>query len=541
MSYNIVVGGYIQNGELAAAVEVFNQMGERNLATWNAVITGMIKNELNEDGLKLFAQMHREGFLSDAYTLASVLRGCAGLKDLIKGEQVHGYAMRLGLELDLVVGNSTAHMYMRCGCLIMAERVIQCMPLRNIVLCNTLIAGLVQNGCAAAALETYYLMKRAGFHPDDITFVSVISSCSELSTLGQGQQIHAEVVKAGATSDAAVITSLISMYSRCGCLDDAVRAFEERGDAACDRVLLTSMIAAYGFHGKGDEAIKLFQRMELDGMKANKVTFLSLLYSCSHCRLKDKGLELFNLMIEKYRLEPEVKHYTCVVDLLSRAGCLEEAERFIRAMPVKPDAVTWKTLLSGCKTHKNVDMAKRIAEEVLRIDPLDSASYVLLSNIQATADRWHDASRVRTRMKEMMVKKEPAISWFELKNEVHHFKMGDKSHPQSEKIESYLKEMMAEVRSHGYVPDIGASLNDMDLEEKEHNLAHHSERLAVAFALMNAPDGLPIRIMKNLRICDDCHVAMKYISMVKSREIILRDSSRFHHFRNGHCSCGDFW
>lgn len=544
MSYNIVVGGYIQSGELGTAVEVFKEMGHRNSATWNAVITGMIKNELNEEGLALFAEMHLSGFSSDAYTLGSVLRGCAGLKDLIKGKQVHGHAMRLGLEFDLVVGNSMAHMYMRCGCLREAERVIQSMPLRNVILCNTLIAGLVQNGSASAALETYYLMRRAGFQPDDITFVSAVSSCAELSTLGQGQQIHAEVVKAGAASDAAVITSLISMYSRCGCLDDAVRAFGERGGAAAsDGVLLSSMIAAYGFHGKGEEAVELFERMELDGVKANKVTFLSLLYSCSHCGLKDKGLELFNLMIDKYGLEPEVKHYTCVVDLLSRAGCLEEAERFIRSMPVKvkPDSITWKTLLSACKIHRNADMASRIAEEILRIDPQDSASYVLLSNIQATAERWQDVSKVRKQMRQMMVKKEPGSSWYELRNQVHHFIMSDESHPQSEEINRYLKELIAELRSHGYSPDVGSSLHDMELEEKECNLAHHSEKLAVAFALMNAPHGVPIRIMKNLRVCDDCHVAMKYISLVRNREIILRDSSRFHHFKHGCCSCGDYW
>ncbi|KAL1555691.1 pentatricopeptide repeat-containing protein [Salvia divinorum] len=542
MSHNIVIGAYIRNGELGAAVELFEAMGERNPATWNAVITGMIGNELNAEGLGLFAEMHREGFPSDAFTLASVLRGCAGLRDLIRGEQVHCYAMRLGLDLDLVVGNSIAHMYMRCGCLVMAERVIQRVPLLNVVICNTLVAGLVQNGCPSSTLETYYLMRRAGFYPDGITFVSVVSSCSELSTLGQGQQVHAEVVKAGALSDAAVVTSLLTMYSRCGCLDDAVRAFEERGGGvSSDRVLLTSMIAAYGFHGRGDEAIELFKRMELEGMKANEVTFLSLLYSCSHSGLKEEGIELFNQMIKKYRLEPGVKHYTCVVDLLSRAGCLEEAERFIRSMPVRPDAITWKTLLSGCKTHKNADMAKRVAEEVLKIDPLDSASYVLLSNAQATAERWQDASRVRRRMKEMTITKEPGISWYELKNKVHHFTTGDRSHPQSEKIDSFLRELMDELKSHGYAPDTGASLHDTDAEEKEHGLAHHSEKLAVAFALMSAPEGLPIRVMKNLRVCEDCHVAMKYISMVRGREIVLRDSSRFHHFRDGHCSCGDFW
>ncbi|XP_011082996.1 pentatricopeptide repeat-containing protein At2g41080 isoform X2 [Sesamum indicum] len=541
MSYNILIGGYIQNGELGAAIEVFKEMGRRNSATWNAVIMGLIKSEFNEEALRLFTKMHVNGFLPDAYTLGSVLRGCAGLRDLIKGKQVHGYAIRSGLEMDLVVGSSMAHMYMRCGILREGQRVIQSMPVHNVVACNTLIAGLVQNGCAMGALDQYYIMKIAGFQPDKITFVSVISSCSELSTLGQGQQIHAEVIKAGAMSVAAVISSLISMYSRCGCLDDAVRVFGERGRAEDDLVLWSSMIAAYGFHGKGEEAIELFNRMKCDGLEANEVTFLSLLYSCSHCGLKDKGLEFFDMMVKKYGFEPHVKHCTCVVDLLGRAGCLHEAEAFIRSMPVEPDAITWKTLLSACKIHKNADMAKRIVEEILKIDPQDSASYVLLSNTQACAERWQDVSDVRRKMRERMVKKEPGISWFELKNQVYHFVMGDKSHPNSEDIDSYLQELMAELKSLGYAPDIGAVLHDMDVEEKEYNLVHHSEKLAVAFALMNTPDGVPIRIMKNLRVCDDCHVAMKYISVVKNREIIVRDSSRFHHFKNGYCSCGDYW
>ncbi|KAK6146047.1 hypothetical protein DH2020_019916 [Rehmannia glutinosa] len=541
MSYNIIIGGYIQNGELGAAMEVFNEMGQRNSATWNAVITGMIKFEFNEEGLKLFEKMHADGFLADAYTLGSVLRGCAGLKDLITGKQVHGYAISSGLEFDLVVGSSMAHMYMRCGSLSEGERVIQSMPFRNIVAFNTLIAGRVQNGCATGALDLYYMMKMAGLRPDKITFVSVISSCSDLSTLGQGQQIHAEVVKAGAISVAAVISSLISMYSRCGCLDDALKIFEERGRVEDDHVLWSSMIAAYGFHGKGKEAIELFNKMELYGLEVNEVTLLSLLYSCSHCGLKDEGLEFFDLMVKKYGLEPQAKHYTCIVDLLGRAGRLDEAERLIRSMPVEPDAITWKTLLSACKIHKNANMAKRIADEIIKIDPRDSASYVLLSNTQASAKRWGDVSEVRRKMRDGMVKKEPGISWFELKNQVHHFVMGDKSHPQSEEIDAYLNDLTAEIRLCGYVPDVGASLHDMDLEENEYNLVHHSEKLAVSFALMNTPDGVPIRIMKNLRVCDDCHVAMKYISVVRNREIVVRDSSRFHHFKNGDCSCGDYW
>ncbi|KAI8008875.1 Pentatricopeptide repeat-containing protein [Camellia lanceoleosa] len=369
------------------------------------------------------------------------------------------------------------------------------MSIRNVVACNTLIACRAQNGFSEGALD-YNMMKMAGFSPDKITFVSVISSCSELATLGQGRQIHEEAIKTGASTVIGVISSLISMYSRCGCLDESVKAFLEREEA--NVVLWSSMIAAYGFHGKGEEAIELFNRMDPVGLDANDVTFLSLLYACSHCGLKDKGLQFFNLMIEKYRLEPQLEHYTCVVDLLGRSGCLEEAEGFIRTMPVKKDAIIWKTSLSACKIHKNADIAKRIAEEVLRLDPQDSAPYVLLSNIQASAKRWQDVSEVRKVMRDRRVKKEPGISWFEVKNQVHQFCMGDKSHPQSMEIDMYLKEMTWEMKLRGYVPDTGYVLHDMDAEEKEHNLAHHSEKLAIAFALMNTPEGVPIRVMKNL-------------------------------------------
>lgn len=539
MSYNILIGGFIQSGDLDSAMKLFDEMVERNLATWNAMITGLTQFEFNKEGLSMFSSMHELGFLPDAFTLGSVLRGCAGLKDLNRGRQVHSYAVKSGFDLHLVVGSSLAHMYMKSGSLGEGEKVIRSMPVHSVVACNTFIAGMAQNGYSEVVLDQYNIMKIAGFRPDKITFVSVISSCSELATLGQGQQIHAEVIKFGALSVISVISSLVSMYSRCGCLDDALKVFEEKEGA--DVVLWSAMIAAYGFHGRGKEAIELFNRMEKEGLEANEVTFLSLLYACSHCGLKDKGLELFDLMMDKYRLQPKVEHYTCVVDLLGRSGRLEEAEWLIRSMPVKADAIIWKTLLSACKTHKNADMAKRIAEQVLRINPHDSASYVLLSNIQASARRWQDVSEVRKAMRERNVKKEPGTSWFELKNQVHQFIMGDKSHPQSEEIDAYLKDLMEELKLKGYVPDTGSVLHDMDAEEKEYNLVHHSEKLAIAFALMNTVEGVPIRIMKNLRVCGDCHIAIKYISSMKKREIIVRDASRFHHFKDGHCSCGDYW
>ncbi|XP_004305453.1 PREDICTED: pentatricopeptide repeat-containing protein At2g41080-like [Fragaria vesca subsp. vesca] len=539
MSGNILINGFVQIGDLESAQKVFDEMPERNMATWNAMVTGLVQFEFNEEGLELFKGMHELGFSMDVFTLGSVLRGCAGLRVVNAGCQVHGYAVKCGLEFNLVVGSSLAHMYMRSGRLVEGEKVIKSMPIRNVVSWNTLIAGKAQNGQSEGVLDQYNMMKIAGFRPDKITFVSVLSSCSELATLGQGQQIHAEVIKAGVSSVVAVISTLITMYSRCGCLEDALKAFWECEGA--DVVLWSSVISAYGFHGRGEEAIKLFEQMEQEGFEANDVTFLSLLYACSHCGMKEKGLELFDLMVQKYGLIPKLEHYTCVVDLLGRSGCLEEAEAMIRSMPVKADAIIWITLLSACKIHKNADMARRIGQDVLRQNPEDSALYVLLSNIHASAKRWEAVSEVRTAMRDRKVKKEPGISWLEIKNKVYQFRMGDNSHPQYMAIDLYLKELRSEMKLHGYVPDTGSVLHDMDNEEKEYDLAHHSEKLAIAFGLMNTPEGVPLRVMKNLRVCIDCHVAIKYISQIKNREIIVRDASRFHHFKNGKCSCGDYW
>ncbi|XP_057950646.1 pentatricopeptide repeat-containing protein At2g41080 [Malania oleifera] len=539
MSGNILIGGFVRNGDLDGARSMFDNMPDRNIATYNAMMAGLTQFEHNEEGLSLFSEVHELGFLPDEFTLGSVLRGCAGLKALTAGQQIHAYVMKCGFEFNLVVGSSLAHMYMKSGSLKDGERVIKSMPARSVVACNTLIAGKAQNGFSEEALDQYNMMKMAGFRPDKITFVSVLSSCSELATLGQGQQIHAEAIKAGANSSASVISSLISMYSRCGCLEDSEKAFLECEDS--DVVLWSSMIAAYGFHGRGKDAIQLFERMQRGELEANDVTFLSLLYACTHCGLKEKGVELFDLMVKKFHVKPRLEHYTCMVDLLGRCGCLEEAEAMIKSMPVKADSIIWKTLLSACKTHKNAEMARRIALEVLRIDPQDSAPYVLLSNIHASIESWADVSVVRRVMRERKVKKEPGISWLEVKNQIHQFCMGDKSHPKSRDIDIYLEELISEMKLQGYVPDTHSVLHDMDVEEKEYNLAHHSEKLAIAFALMNTPTDAPIRIMKNLRVCGDCHVAIKYISVIKKREIIVRDGSRFHHFKNGKCSCQDYW
>ncbi|CAN6994404.1 hypothetical protein IGI04_017437 [Brassica rapa subsp. trilocularis] len=541
MSSNIIINGYVKEGDLVSARKVFDEMsGRRKVTTWNAMIAGLVQYECNEEGLRLFREMHELGFSPDEYTLGSVFSGCAGLRSVFIGQQVHCHVVKYGFEMDSIVSSSLAHMYMRNWKLRDGQSVIRSMPVRTLVAWNTLLSGYAQEGCPETVLCEYKKMKISGYRPDQITFVTVLSSCSDLAIRGQGQQVHAEAVKIGASSVVAVVSSLISMYSKCGCLEDAAKAFSERGDE--DEVMWSSMISAYGFHGRGEEAIKLFNTMvEETEMEINEVTFLNLLYACSHSGLRDKGLELFDMMVEKYGFKPSLRHYTCVVDLLGRAGDLDQAEAKIRSMPMKPDAVIWKTLLSACSVHKNAETAQRAFEEILKIDPNDSSCYVLLANVHASAKRWRDVSEVRKSMRDRDVKKEPGVSWFEHKGEVYRFKMGDRSQSQSKEIYSYLKELTLEMKVKGYKPDTASVLHDMDDEEKESDLVQHSEKLAVAFALMVLPEGVPIRIIKNLRVCGDCHVAFKYISVIKNREITLRDGSRFHHFVNGKCSCDDYW
>ncbi|CAO2167081.1 unnamed protein product [Urochloa humidicola] len=539
MSWNILIGGYIKNGDLETARKLFDEMPVRNVATWNAMVAGLTNSGLNEESLGFFLAMRREGMQPDEFGLGSLFRCCAGLRDAVSGRQVHAYVVRSGLDKDMCVGSSLAHMYMRCGFLEEGEDVLRMLPSLSIVSCNTIIAGRTQNGDSEGALEFFSMMRGVGVEATAVTFVSAISSCSDLAALAQGQQVHAQAIKAGVNNVVPVMSSLVHMYSRCGCLGDSERVFF--GYSGTDLVLCSAMISAFGFHGHGVLAVDLFKQMVAGGVEPNEITFLNLLYACSHSGLKDEGMECFELMTKTYGLQPSVKHYTCIVDLLGRSGCLNEAEALILSMPVRPDGVIWKTLLSACKIQKNFDMAERIAERVIELDPHDSASYVLLSNIRATSSRWEDVSMVRETMRKHNVRKEPGVSWVEFKGQVHQFCTGDKSHSRQQEIDECLEEMMAKIRQCGYAPDMSMVLHDMEDEEKEVSLVHHSEKLAIAFAFLSLPEGVPIRIMKNLRVCDDCHVAIKLMSKVTGREIVVRDVSRFHHFKDGKCSCGDYW
>uniref|UniRef100_A0A5B7BQB1 DYW domain-containing protein n=1 Tax=Davidia involucrata TaxID=16924 RepID=A0A5B7BQB1_DAVIN len=281
--------------------------------------------------------------------------------------------------------------------------------------------------------------------------------------------------------------------------------------------------------------------MNRANVKPNYITFVSVLAACSHAGLLDEGWHWFKAMQHKFDIEPGVEHYGCMVDLLGRAGFLNKAYNLIKEMKVRPDFVVWGSLLAACRIYKNVELGEISARKLFELDPNNCGYYVLLSNIYADAGRWEDVERMRIFMKNHGLVKPPGFSLVEIKGRIHVFLVGDREHPQHEKIYKYLEELSVKLQEVGYAPNMTSVLHDVDEEEKEMTLRVHSEKLAVAFGIMNAVPGTTIQVIKNLRVCGDCHTAIKLIAKIVNREIVVRDSKRFHHFRDGFCSCGDYW
>lgn len=334
-------------------------------------------------------------------------------------------------------------------------------------------------------------------------------------------------------------TSVVDMYSKCGRVEMARKAFHRIKEK--NILSWSAMIAGYGMHGHGQEALEVFNEMRRLGLKPNYITFVSVLAACSHAGLLNEGRHWYNAMRKEFGIEPGIEHYGCMVDLLGRAGCLDEAYGLIREMRVKPDAAMWGALLSACRIHKNVKLAEIASDRLFELDATNSGYYVLLSNIYAEAGMWKDVERMRVLVKTRGVEKPPGYSSVEVKGNTHLFYVGDKRHPQHKEIYAYLDKLLERMQEAGYAPNTGSVLHDLDEEEKESMLRIHSEKLAVAFALMNSAQGSVIHVIKNLRVCTDCHTAIKIITKLTGREIVVRDIKRFHHFKDGLCSCGDYW
>ncbi|CAL5091474.1 unnamed protein product [Urochloa decumbens] len=478
----------------------------------------------------------------DTHTYPPLLQACARLLSLRDGERIHAEVAKNGLATLVFVKNSLVHLYGACGLFESAHRVFDEIPLRerNPVSWNSMLNGFAANGRPNEVLTVFREMMDVDFAPDGFTMVSVLTACAEIGALALGRRVHAYLAKIGLVDNSHVGNALIDLYAKCGSVDDARRFFEEMGTEQTV-VSWTSLIVGLAVNGFGKQALELFGVMERKKLVPTEITMVGVLYACSHCGLVDDGFMYFDRMKEEYGITPRIEHLGCMVDLLGRAGKVEEAYDYIVNMPLEPNAVVWRTLLGACAMHKKLELGEAAWARLVELDPGHSGDYVLLSNLYAAVGRWADVHVLRKTMAKDGVRKNPGRSLVELRNSVYEFVMGDRSHPESEQIYKMLAEIAERLRREGYIPRTSNVLADIEEEEKETALNYHSERLAIAFALLKSLPGTPIRIVKNLRVCGDCHTVIKLISKIYDREIIVRDRSRFHHFKSGSCSCKDYW
>ncbi|XP_057954681.1 pentatricopeptide repeat-containing protein At5g04780, mitochondrial-like isoform X2 [Malania oleifera] len=518
---------------------VYDLMPEKDLIAWNAVISGHSQNGEDEEALFLFSKMHREGIRFNQTTLSTALKSTASLQAVIVCRQVHPLSIKTGFLYDTCVVNSLVDSYGKCGHVEDAAKIFKNCPIGDVVSFTSMITTYAQCGQGEEALKLYLKMRDMELNPDQFVYSSLLNACANLSAYEQGKQVHVHILKFGFLSDIFSGNSLVNMYAKCGNVDDAGLAFSEIPQRGI--VSWSAMIGGLAQHGHGKEALNLFNDMLKDGVSPNHVTLVSVLCACNHAGLVTDAKQYFESMGELFGIEPTQEHYACMIDLLGRAGKLTEAVELINTMPFEANASVWGALLGASRIHKNVELGRLAAEMLLILEPEKSGTHILLANIYASVGMWDNVAKMRRLMKESKVKKEPGMSWIEVKDKVYTFLVGDRSHARSKEIYAKLDELSDLMYKAGYVPAVEVDLHDVERSEKELLLYHHSEKLAVAFGLIATPPGAPIRVKKNLRVCVDCHTAMKFICKIVSREIIVRDVNRFHHFRDGLCSCDDYW
>ncbi|KAB1211594.1 hypothetical protein CJ030_MR6G013924 [Morella rubra] len=536
---NALIHMYSRCMDVEGAMWVLNTLPGYDIFSYNSVVNGLIDLGYLREALEVLGCMVTIRNAWDNVTFVTLFGLCARLKDLKLGMQVHGQMLKSDVESDVFVSSAIVDMYGKCGNIANARTFFCGFPNRNVVSWTALMAAYFQNGYFEEALHLFMEMEVHDVMPNEYSFAVLLNSSAGLSALRLGDLLHARIEKSGFKDHTIVGNALVIMYSKSGNIIGANKVF--LGMIFRDSVTWNAMISGYSHHGLGKEALNVFQDMLAAGVSPNYVTFIAVLSACAHLGLVQEGLYYLNQLMKQVGVEPGLEHYTCIVGLLSRAGLLDEAENFMRSTPVKWDVIAWRTLVNACHVHRNYGLGKRIAEFVIQMDPHDVGTYTLLSNMYAKERRWDGVVKIRKLMRERNIKKEPGVSWLEIRNTAHVFVSEDKKHPEYSQIHEKVQELLAKIKPLGYVPDIASVLHDVEDEQKEAYLSYHSEKLAIAYGLMKTPSEASIRVIKNIRMCDDCHSAAKLISKVTNRVIIVRDANRFHHFQDGGCSCADYW
>ncbi|XP_062110205.1 pentatricopeptide repeat-containing protein At2g33680 [Humulus lupulus] len=447
---NALVTMYSKCGSSDNALQMFTLFDDKNSITWSAMVTGLAQSGDFQKALKLFSSMHFAGISPSEFTFVGVINACSDLSAIEEGKQIHCYSLKLGFESQMYVMTALVDMYAKCASISDARKGFDYLQEPDIVLWTSMIGGYVTNGDNEAALSLYCRMQMGGIMPNELTMASVLKACSSLAALEQGKQIHGQTIKYGLGLEIPVGSALSTMYAKCGSFEDGNKVF--RRMLTKDIISWNAMISGLSHNGHGNEALQLFEEMLCESAKPDSITFVNVLSACSHMGLVDRGWSYFNMMSNKFGIEPKVEHYACMVDIMSRAGKLKEAKEFIESATIDHGMCLWRILLSACRNYRDFERGAYAGEKLMELGSQESSAYVLLSSIYASLGRKEDVERVRRLMKMRGVSKEPGCSWIELKSRVHVFVVGDELHPQIGVIRAEIRRLWKHIMDEGCLP-----------------------------------------------------------------------------------------
>ncbi|KAI3467280.1 hypothetical protein Pfo_023943 [Paulownia fortunei] len=404
---------YANCGHLRYGHQVFDTTQDKHVVSWNILISGYARAQMAEEALSLFVDMLTQGILPDSFALASALSACGiiGLSEL--GCQIHCLISKTYLPNEYVE-NALIDMYSKCGFINSAIRIFHDTQQGSVVTWNSMMCGFSQNGYSKEALSLFDEMYAKSIDMDEVTLLSVIQACSNLGFIDKGKWIHHKLITFGVRRDMYIDTALANMYARCGDLQMAQRVFDNMTERSI--VSWSSMIGGYAMHGHIDDSISLFNRMVELRIKPNDVTFMNILSACSHAGYVEKGKFYFNSMVKDFGIIPNSEHYACLVDLLSRAGDLNGAYEVINSMPLPADASIWGALVNGCRIHHRMDFLNSIKRDLLNMYADDTGYYTLLSNVYAEGGKWNEFTMVKSKMRNLALKKVPGCSMIEIES-----------------------------------------------------------------------------------------------------------------------------
>ncbi|CAA6666373.1 unnamed protein product [Spirodela intermedia] len=447
VSFTALIKGYLLWGELASARQMFDRMPKKDVIAWNAIIAGFSQSGHPEEALRRFREMMEAKVEPNESTMLSVLSACAQSGSAEVGTWIHRWTADRGMRSSLRLTNALIDMYSKCGDLVLARELFDGTPSRDRISWNVMIGGYSRTSCYREALALFRQMQLSE-EPNEVTFLNVLPACAHLGALDIGKWIHSYIkrrmAESGAMDDglrdattAALFTSLIDMYAKCGSIEAAQQVFD--GLSYRSLSCWNALIAGLALHGRAEEALRYFERMIGEGFRPDDITFVGVLSACCHAGLVEMGRFYFDSMIKDYSISPKVHHYGCMVGILGRAGLLEEAWSLIGEMEVEPDGAIWSSLLGACCVRGHVELAESAASRLIELEPDNASVYVLLSNAYASAGRWDDALRARAIINDRSLKRAPGSSSIEVGNVVHEFIVGDKSHAESREIYQMLE------------------------------------------------------------------------------------------------------